>query len=322
MGQITPPSPDLLALFLHIAQCNGARENVEPKAKDLPKWRRILPSLASGALAGACAKTVIAPLDRCKINFQVSTTRRYSFREAIKFVIRTYQKDGFFALYRGNSATMARVVPYAAIQFAAHEEYKRLLRVDRDGKPTHGRRYVSGSLAAITSTTITYPLDTAKACLSVSDKTIYPNLRSVFKIEYQRHGFWIFYRGLGPTLLGVVPYAGSSFFTYETLKLLYKEEFKTKPGPIISMLMGSFAGLVGQSSSYPLDIVRRRMQTGRVPANQGVIKTLMDIARTEGIVRGWYKGLSMNWVKGPIAVGITFTTYDHVVIFFRRLIQG
>ncbi|CAD5207370.1 unnamed protein product [Bursaphelenchus okinawaensis] len=289
------------------------------KKKQLPRWRKVLPSLASGAVAGALAKTTIAPLDRTKINFQVSNTRQYSVREAIRFVISTYKQHGFLAMYRGNSATMARVVPYAAIQFAAHEEYKRLLRVDRDGKPTPGRRYVSGSLAAITSTTLTYPLDTAKACLSVSDKNTYPNLRSVFRIEYKKQGFWVFYRGIGPTLLGVIPYAGSSFFTYETLKLFYKEKLNSKPGPIVSMLMGSFAGLVGQSSSYPLDIVRRRMQTGRVPASQGVIRTLMTIYKEEGIVRGWYKGLSMNWIKGPIAVGITFTTYDHVVVLFRRL---
>lgn len=56
----------------------------------------------------------------------------YSTKAAFDFLRNIYHREGFFGLWRGNSATMARIIPYASIQFTAHEQWRKLLKVDQD----------------------------------------------------------------------------------------------------------------------------------------------------------------------------------------------
>ena len=123
------------------------------------------------------------------------------------------------------------------------------------------------------------------------------------------------YRGVWPTVVGIIPYAGTSFFTFETLKKLHQDYLHTHPSPVARLVFGALAGLLGQTVTYPMDIVRRRMQTeGAAIAVEynGIVSTLSYVYRTEG-VRGLFKGVSMNWVKGPIVVSISFNLYDFMV---------
>ncbi|NWR77538.1 S2542 protein, partial [Centropus unirufus] len=327
---------------------NGVREgrvdfkhqDVEPvTSTHLPsegnqEKKKVLNSLMSGALAGAVAKTAVAPLDRTKIMFQGESHRLLQNAllaeskpapEAYRLIYRTYLNEGFWSLWRGNSATMVRVIPYAAIQFCAHEEYKHLLGsyYGFQGKAlTPFPRFIAGSLAGTTAAMLTYPLDMVRARMAVTPKEMYSNIVHVFIRISREEGLKTLYRGFTPTILGVIPYAGLSFFTYETLKKLHADHSgKLQPSPPERLLFGACAGLIGQSASYPLDVVRRRMQTAGVMGHtySSILLTMQEIIREEGLIRGLYKGLSMNWVKGPIAVGISFTTFDLTQILLRKL---
>ena len=51
------------------------------------------------------------------------------------------------------------------------------------------------------------------------------NILQVFVKIWKHEGPLTLYRGLTPTILGVIPYAGASFGIYETLKYYHKGKF-------------------------------------------------------------------------------------------------
>jgi solute carrier family 25 protein 16 len=61
-----------------------------------------------------------------------------------------------------------------------------------------------------------------------------------------------------PSLYGIFPYAGLKFYFYEEMKRHVPEEHKKDI--VVKMVCGSVAGLLGQTFTYPLDVVRRQMQ--------------------------------------------------------------
>jgi solute carrier family 25 protein 42 len=78
--------------------------------------------------------------------------------------------------------------------------------------------FIAGSAAGFTGQALTYPLDRARAVMAVTPMGEYRNLLAVFRRIVSQEGLFALYRGFVPTMVGVIPYAGVSFFTFETLK--------------------------------------------------------------------------------------------------------
>ena len=127
------------------------------------------------------------------------------------------------------------------------------------------------------------------------------------------------YRGFTPTIMGVIPYKGLGFLTYEKLKAKSKE-YNIHLSPPLRLACGAFAGLCGNLIAYPFEIVRRRMQTPQHMKPHGrlynsIFASLVYIMWTEGVRNGLYKGITMNLFKNPIATGLSFTINDYCKSF-------
>jgi solute carrier family 25 protein 42 len=147
--------------------------------------------------------------------------------------------------------------------------------------------------------------------LAASQPSVFAGVRAALRSE----GVPSLFRGMSASMIGILPYAGLSWMTFEELKAAVASRNGTADVSTVQrMCCGATAGLIAQTVTYPLDMARRRMQTdGFVEAGgrryTGVFQTVSRIAREEGL-RQLFKGVTMNWIKGPIAVSISFTVND------------
>lgn len=108
-----------------------------------------------------------------------------------------------------------------------------------------------------------------------------------------------------------------------------------EPTTFEKMQCGALSGLVAQTVSYPLEVTRRRMQTIGIVPTRGSdsaigelgtkesgrqlkasnMATTMRLLFQEQGVRGMFKGVTMNWLKGPLSFSISFTAFDMVQKF-------
>lgn len=221
-----------------------------------------LKSFAAGAISGAIAKTAVAPFDRTKILMQVSQMYGWKiYRGSVYNSMATiWRTEGFFGFFRGNSATVARIMPYAAVQYYAFELYHRTLsdHVFHSDSPNPLKRFIAGALAGTSSVLITYPIDLARTVLAVqvaNSPTAKPLPRlGVFSTLYavvQEQGISAVYRGMYPTLVGVVPYAGISFLSFGILKRAADARDLTLKSPVLtSLICGASAGLSKSASLF------------------------------------------------------------------------
>ncbi|KAK3880477.1 hypothetical protein Pcinc_015024 [Petrolisthes cinctipes] len=292
----------------------------------------IYKSLVAGGVAGMCAKTTVAPLDRIKILLQAHN-KHYKHDGVFSGLRNIVARENVWALYKGNGAQMVRIFPYASTQFTSFELYKKVLQ-NFWGQQQSLRGLTSamaGSAAGVTAVFLTYPLDTIRARLAfqVSGEHIYSGIiNAATTIFHTEGGLRALYRGFSATVCGMIPYAGLSFYCFEQMKYLcmkFLPQHTCRPcekntGGLVlklpaKLLCGGLAGAVAQSFSYPFDVTRRRMQLAWMSEEtrkfgMGMVDTLRLIYRQDGVIRGLYRGMSINYMRAIPMVAVSFSTYE------------
>ena len=215
----------------------------QPSSSTQSASRRAATDAFAGALAGAIARTAVAPIDRIKllrqlrgsITFPLSSSASAApqpssisnSKTALELLRSIVREEGLLSLWRGNSPTILIEAGSSALNFVLLNVYKdasnhaleglaeRFPTIRADGasgdkKRRFLRSFVSGGLAGATTITFLYPLAFIRTRLAVDvgvaskgERRFPKGMRDVVKTIWTSNGLRGFYKGYGIALVSV-----------------------------------------------------------------------------------------------------------------------
>lgn len=281
-------------------------------------------AFCAGGVAGAVSRTVVSPLERLKILYQVQSVGRNEYRMSVfKALGKMWRDEGWKGFMRGNGTNCVRIVPYSAVQFSSFSMYKRFAETQTGAELTPVGRLICGGFAGVTSVTFTYPLDIVRTRLSIQTASfeglskhegnppgMWPTMKLMYKNEGGMSGL---YRGIIPTIAGVAPYVGLNFMVYEAVRGYFTEPGEKNPVWYRKLAAGAISGAVAQTCTYPFDVLRRRFQINSMSGMgfqyTSIWHAISTIVKQEGIA-GLYKGLMPNLLKVAPSMASSWLSFE------------
>lgn len=272
---------------------------------------------ASGAGAGAIAKTLTAPLERVKLvlqNQELAASRATpvsGLRDGLRQL--SAERGGARTLWRGNGTNLLRVLPTYAVRFGLFPRLEELL--EPVGLQADVRRLLSGALAGAGALLLTHPLDTVRTRLAAQreGQRMYAGALDCLRSTWAKEGLAGIYAGCGVSLLEIAPYSAIAFAGYEGMKQRLSRDGLPATAEV-RLLAGFTSGCMASFLCYPLDTVRRQLMLdgSRGFESRYDRSTLRCATRlwSEGGVKRLYRGYTATLVKSVPSVAITFFAND------------
>ncbi|KAK4689929.1 vacuolar protein sorting-associated protein 54, partial [Tremellales sp. Uapishka_1] len=196
----------------------------------------------------------------------------------------------------------------------------------------------SGGLAGATSRTVVSPLERLKIILQVQATSAkgknvagkaYGGVWSGLARMWKEEGIRGFMKGNGVNVIRIIPYSAVQFVSYGAFKNILKKWSGTEDLSTVSRLMaGGGAGIASVVLTYPLDLVRARLSIATAnlttlsspqsvsraftseDARLGIVGMTKKVYRTEGGIKGLYRGCWATAVGVAPYVSLNFYIYE------------
>ncbi|EAU29774.1 conserved hypothetical protein [Aspergillus terreus NIH2624] len=151
------------------------------------------------------------------------------------------------------------------------------------------------------------------------------HFRETFDILFSIHrveGWRGLFKGLGPSLTGVVPASAVKFYTYGNCKRLFPELIGCeKDSTVVHALSAACAGIATGSATNPIWVVKTRLQLDKVGARRykGSLDCISQILKHEG-PKGLYRGLTASYL-GTIETTLHLAMYERFKSIISRKVD-
>ena len=233
---------------------------MDSAASDLVKAVPVeLRLLFAGGMSGALTYTIVSPLERAKILLQVQGMRGgHKYGGVFSTIATIVREEGALALWKGNMANVARVVPAYSLKFMFNDRFNDLVR--RPGQlrtqMSFGQDLAAGTLAGMFQMIITYPLETVKTRMTLSRELAggasYLGVLDCFRTTVRVEGVGALYKGFGVAVISGAPYVGLQMSCYKLIQSVLPKKSNGDSSWLIKISSGAVAGLIAQSLMYPV----------------------------------------------------------------------
>jgi solute carrier family 25 (mitochondrial phosphate transporter), member 23/24/25/41 len=105
----------------------------------------VVAAFCAGGVAGAVSRTVVSPLERLKILFQVQDAGRSEYKGSVLTALKKmWKEEGWRGFMRGNGTNCVRIVPYSAVQFGSYNLYRRVSCFRKESRLDSLRMLITG----------------------------------------------------------------------------------------------------------------------------------------------------------------------------------
>jgi len=289
--------------------------------------------LWAGAVAAMVSRTVVAPLERLKLEYIVRGEQRNLF-ELMQAIATTQGLKGF---WKGNFVNILRTAPFKAVNFYAYDSYrKQLLKWSGNEETTNFERFIAGAFAGVTATIMCIPMDTIRTRMVAPGGEALGGVIGVARHMIQTEGFFSLYKGLVPSLISMAPSGAVFYGMYDILKMAYLHSPEGKKrismmkqqkqeanaldqlelGTVRTLLYGAIAGCCAEAATYPFEVVRRQLQM-QVKANRlNAFATCLKIV-DQGGVPALYAGLIPSLLQVLPSASISYFVYELMKIVLK-----